>query len=232
MHGERVKVMNELLQKLFTYTTQVTYKGVTFYLRLPNEQVIADARDRALLASNALRRELRNPDSEAYLMYLSPAEDYTQNELQAYVLLQQLLEAMRAYQQRNPKPALPKLSDYPTLEEQEAYAVAQQQRDQEYQAAMETYFEQWREERLRELEQLSREQLLQLYKKHRIDALCQEKFTDVFERYVMAAAVFLDPDFTQPAFTFETYANVPKHIRSMLEQALTSITPTDDELKK
>lgn len=222
----------ELLKKLFSYTTTVDYRGTTFYLRLPSVQVVEQARKEALLRSNALRRALRNPDSEEYLVYIDPALDYTKDQLITYCLAKGLLDAAREYRQRTPKPALPKLPDYPTQEQQEEYEVAAQERETQYMEGLKAYLLDYEREYRQALEQRTQEQLFEEYRKMRTDEVCTDTFNRTFETKLMVASVFLDSAHTIPAFTEEEYAALPQAVRALFEQALSNISLTDDDLKK
>ncbi len=225
--------MNEKLLSLFTkYSTSVTIDDVTLFIRLPTEQAINDCRFAALLASNALRKKLRDPSSDEYAVYIEPIADFTDDELRNLCLLFGIKNAARDYRNTHPKPKLPKLSDYPTLEEQEEYAQAEHRRDAEYEANLREYLEATQADLMQALQKAPRDQLIEMYKKYRIDDLAETAFSSTFQNELMARSIYVDRAFKQPAFSPEQYMQLPQKVRSVLEQALASITIDDEDLKK
>lgn len=232
MDMEKQLTTAELLQKLFNVTTSFTYKGFTFYLKLPIEQVYEDTRKKALLESRKLRKELRDPNSNASLLYLDEIEDFSRDQLIQALVNTTARKVARTYVINNPKPALPKLSDFPTQEEQEEYVAAEEERDRVYREQLQQYLESWEKEYRDQLQSWSVEQLRSTYRQARVDELCETEFQRWFEYALLAYSVYLDEKCTQLAFTPEDIRQTSKDFLDQALQALSQLQFTDEELKK
>jgi len=223
---------SDLLKKLFQWKTEVEVNGVQFYLRVVGDQVIDEARKRALLASRRLRRDLRNEDSDSYLMYLDIVEEMSEEELRNAIVVMEAREVMREYMQQNPRPPLPELPDYPSQEQQEEYEAAKDEREDAYIEEMKSYVDKWREDLESKLKKAKREQLEARWKKNATDKVCEDEFTSIFEDYIVSQGTYVDEGFQERAFSFEDYRALPSEIKGQLREAYNNITLNSDEIKK
>lgn len=221
----------ELLQKLFKYRKTVEINGVTLYMRVIGDQVVEDARKAALLESRKLRKELRDVDSDAYLLHLDGLNDLSLEELTGTVILQSSRDIMREYLQRTPRPQLDPLPEYPTQEQQEEYEAAKTARDEAYVTDMQAYVESWRKEYTEGLRDRPIEQLRQMTMRHQTDRVCEELFTKEFEDRVLIHAIFSDKDYKKRAFTLEEFRDLPIEIKRKLRDEYDTITIGGDDLK-
>lgn len=220
-----------LMTKLFKWTTKVEYNGETLHMRIVGDSVLDDARREALLESRKLRRELRNPDSMDYLIYLDPLEDLDEAELRDVILVTSMRDVMREYLQNTPRPVLPALGDNPSQEDQENYEAEKEGREQVYIDNMTHHVDNWREGYAKTLEGKDRAALMTMAKKLRTDVACEQRFTEVFEEAVVCASVYTDQKYTKRMFTPEQYAELPFELKSQLRNAYNTIT-IDPELLK
>lgn len=223
----------ELLAKLFNFKKEVVYKEeIHLWMRVPNDQVIDDARTDALLAARTLRRQLRDSQSKEYLLYLDSVEDFEEDDLYSACVTLAMRDVMRDYVNTNPKPPLPSLGDYPTQEEQEEYAVAKAQRELDYAEGMRLYVESWREQYLGGLKRGGVERAKQIYKKLRTDRAAEDLFTEKFEESMISRSVFLDEACKKPAFDPEQYKQAPSDFRRFVRDQMNELSVGGDELKK
>lgn len=69
------------LDDLFRVMTPISFKGMGLFLRALSDFDLNAREEAALLASAKMRRDLRNPESDAYLMYLQWLEDASDQSL-------------------------------------------------------------------------------------------------------------------------------------------------------
>lgn len=220
-----------LMNRLFKWRTSVVIDGITFYVRVVGDQVIDDARKEALLESRKLRRALRDQESDDYLIYLDALQDLDDESLRNLVIVVAMRTIMREYLNTNPRPVLLPLGDNPTQEEQEQFEESKEAREQEYLAAMELYVEQWREDFTKTLEKRDTAYLLGMAKVNRIDQVCEEKFSNVFEEYVIAASLYSDDKYTKRMLTVPEYRELPSEIKSQLRDAYNNMSIGPDDIK-
>jgi len=220
-----------LLAKLFRWKTKETIEGVDFYIRVVSDQAIDDARREALLEARKLRRSLRDPNSDDYLIYLDPLSDLTDDQLRNVVTTSAMREVMRDYFNTNPRPVLPALGDNPTQAEQEEYEVAKEEREGAYIADMEIYVENWRKDFVAMLEKRDTEWLLRTARANRTDQVCEERFSEVFQEYVVAAAIYTDDKYKTRMFTVEQYRQLPTEVKERLRDAYNNMSVSPDQIK-
>lgn len=220
-----------LMAKLFRWKSHVTIEGIDFYIRVVSDQVIDDARREALLAARKLRRDLRNPDSDDYLIHLDPLADLDTKELQNLVIVVAMREIMRDYLNTNPRPVITPLGDNPTQEEQEEFEAAKESREAEYLADMEAYVANWRTDFEAGLVKRTDEQLLHMARANRIDQVCEERFSAIFEDYVVAASIYTNDTYKTKMFTPEQYKELPSEIRQKLRDAYNNMSVSPEQIK-
>lgn len=220
-----------LMAKLFRWKTHVTIEGIDFYIRVVSDHVIDDARREALLAARKLRRDLRDVTSDDYLIYLDPLADLDTAELKNLVTVVAMREIMRDYLNTNPRPVITPLGDNPSQEEQEEFEAAKEAREGEYLAEMELYVANWRKDFESTLDKRTDEQLLRMARANRIDQVCEEKFSSVFEDHVVAASVYADDKYKTRMFTIEQYKELPNEIREKLRDAYNNMSVSPEQIK-
>lgn len=222
---------SELLSKLFKWKKQIQYEGVDFYLRIVGDQTIEDTRQAALLESRKMRKALRDKNSNEYLVHLDPMHDLDDEELMAAIVLAAARDVYRDYTAVTPKPILDPLGDHPSLEEQEQHQEAQQKRDEDYIKHVQEYVESWRQKFMEGLQKAPRDVLERQYAKYRTDAVCEQIFNKTFEDYLVSASVYLDEHYTQRAFTYTEFRELPNEVREVFRDAYTSMNIDPDDLK-
>jgi hypothetical protein len=220
-----------LMEKLFRWKNKVTISGIDFYVRVVSDQIVDDARREALLESRKLRRDLRNTESEDYLIYIDPLHDLDDDQLRTLITSNAMREVMQEYLNSNPRPIMPQLGDNPTQEEQEEQEAFKEQRDAEYLAEMTSYVENWQKDFLAGLEKRDRDMLFAMAQKLRTDQICEDKFSEIFEERVVAASVYTDDKYKTRMFTLEQYRELPTEIRQQLRDAYNGMSITPDNIK-
>lgn len=222
----------ELISKLFEFTKEVKIKNQKLYLRIPGDNVVEEARRESLLESRKLRRSLRTPDSDDYLIHLDPVEDYDKDEIIAMCLTLGMRDVMRTYIQTHPKPQLTSLGDNPSLEDQEQHEAEKVQRDIDYNDNMRLHIENWRDSYNKTLNNMDIEQVKNVYKRLKTERVCEDTFNREFEDRIMTYSIYTDKDHKKPAFTIDEYRNLPSNIKTELQEEYGSISLGSDELKK
>lgn len=224
---------NELVQKLFAYKKEVAVNDdVLVYMRIPGDQVVEDARNAALLESRKLRRELRNPESDAYLLHIDAMEDLEDDDLIQACANLAVRDVMRDFVNANPKASLPELSDYPTQAEQEEYAAAKVERENEYLRSLQAYVEDWRKSYTSGLRKQNRDKLKNAFHKLKTDRVCEEKFSEMFEDLIIVEAIFADADCKQRAFTVAEFNNLPSVVKNRLRSEFSTLSISGEDIKK
>jgi hypothetical protein len=233
MEKIKMAVLNTeaLMEKLFNWKTTVEIRGVTIYVRVVSDQSLDDARRNALLESRKLRRSLRDPNSDDYLIYLDPLNDLDDDQLRTIITNVAMRRVMGEYINTNPRPELATLGDYPTQEQQENYEAAKEQREEDYLNAMQEYVAAWQADFLKSLETKDRTYLLNAAKANRVDQVCEEKFSDVFEAHVIASSLYADEKYKNRLLTVEQYNALPTDAKQKLRDAYNSLTIGSDDIK-
>lgn len=223
--------MDTLMAKLFRWKTSIDIEGVTFYIRIVSDQVIDDARKYALLGSRNLRRDLRNVNSDDYLIYLDPLADLDADQLRTLNTSIAMREIMRDYLNNNPRPQLDPLPTNPSQEMQEEHEAARLQREDDYIKGMTEYVENWREDYQEALAARDYDYLLNMARKNRVDQVCEEKFSSMFEEYVVCESVFTDKNYKEKMFTLDQFRELPNDVRVKLRDAYNNISIAPDQVK-
>lgn len=223
--------MEVLMNKLFKWRSSIEIEGITFYVRVVGDQVIDDARKYALIGSRTLRKELRDPTTDNYLIYLDPLSDLTEEELRTLNTSIAMREIMRDYLSSTPRPIMGPLPTNPSQEQQEEYEAAKEQRENDYIQNMTEYVESWRTEFQAGLEKRDHEFLLRMARKNRTDQVCEELFSSMFEEYVVAQSVYSDDKYKNKTFTLEQFKELPNEVRVKLRNAYNDITISPDQIK-
>lgn len=223
----------ELIAKLFRFKRKIEYVGgVELYMRIPGDQVIDDARTYALLESRKLRRDLRDPASDVFIIHLDGIEDLSNDELLTGCTALAMRDVMRDFVNSTPKPALPELGDYPTQEDQEIFTAAKIERETSYNEDMRLHVDGWRTSFVKSLTKMDDARLRAMYRKLRTDRVCEESFGVEFEHAILAASLFLDEACTQSAFSPSEFKNVPTEFKSFVRDQYNDLSLNGEELKK
>lgn len=220
-----------LMNRLFKWKKQAEYNGVTFYVRIVSDMVIEDARKYALLASRKLRRDLRDPNSDAFFMHLDVFEEYDIEQLIGFIEVSGARQVMQDFINNNPKRVIESLHDNPSQEEIEQYEEAKEFRDKEYADTVTGVIDDWRKDFDAQLRQRSREELLILARRYEIDRVCENLFRQEFESYVVAASVYRDSGYKERMFTVEEYKSLPTEVKNLLYATYNEINIGADEIK-
>lgn len=220
-----------LMSKLFQWKTSLVIEDVPFYIRVVSDQVIEDARKISLLEARKLRRQLRDETTDDYLIHIDPLLDLDDEELRELLLTYGMQEIMRNYMQTTPRVVLPSLGDNPTQVEQEEFEAAKEAQDKEYLEQLQEYVKAWRTEYEETLMKRERSTLFSMARNARVDQICQDLFSTLFEEYVVAASVYTDDKYKTRAFTLEQYKMLPRAIKQKFLDAYNNMTIPADDIK-
>jgi hypothetical protein len=223
--------MNDLLQKLFKWKKHIQYEDVDFYLRIVGDQVVEDARHYALLESRKMRRDLRNPESDAFLIHLDPMKDLDDDDLKAAIVIIAASDIMRDYTAATPKPITPPLGNNPSLEEQEQHELEKEEAEKEYIENVQAYVEEWRVKFMAQLDRVTRENLEKQYAKYRTDRVCLDVFNRTFEDHLVAGSIYSDENYKERSFTFDEFRSLPNDVREVFRDAYVSMSIDPDTIK-
>lgn len=220
-----------LMDKLFRWKTTVDIEGTTLYIRIVSDQVIDDARRIALLEARKLRRELRNPNTDDYLIYIDPLQDLDDDELRNLITSVAMRTVMRDYLNTNPRPRLTELGDNPTQAEQEEFEAEKESREAVYLKDMEEYVENWRSRFVETLNKRDHDYLFNFARNNRVDQVCEERFSEIFEEHVIAASIYEDAKYKNRVFTVEQFKQLPLEVRQKIRDAYNSMNIGADDIK-
>lgn len=220
------------INKLFAWKTDTTINGQKFYIRIVGDSIVSAARSHALAEARLMRRKLRDTSTEEYLANIDLIHDFTPEELSQYIVNMRMRTVMQEYLDRVPRPQLEPLADNPTQEQQEEYEAAKQEREDNYIKDMELYVQSWEEDFRKLLGTQPEESKLKEAEKLRTDQVAEEVFRRAFETYILAHAIYEDPNYTKRVFQNHTeYAELPSTVQQQFSAAYNSMTLTPDELK-
>lgn len=220
-----------LMAKLFQWKSEIEVLGVTFYLKIVTDAVVEDARKHALLVSRRMRRNLRDPLTDEYLMHLDATKDLSDDELKSGLVNLASRDVARAWMNTNPKAPIDPLGDNPSQEEQEQYEAAKEQQETDYLNALQAHLETWQADYEKVMKKQSREQLEAMYRKLRTDRVCEELFGQEFEDYLLAHAIFADPEYKQRAFTIEELSDLPTLVKTRFRDEYNVLSMSMDTIK-
>lgn len=220
-----------LMQKLFKWKRQVEYNGVIFYIRVVSDMVIEDARRHALVEARKLRRELRDPNSNAYLIYIDVLEEYDLEQLIGLIEISASRQVMQEYIQNNPRPTVQPLRDGASQQEMEEHEAELEQRNEDYIANMQQVVKDWREQFDTDLRKQSEDVIRSTARRHEIDRVCEDLFRKEFETYVIAASVYKDSQYKERMFTLEEYKSLPTEVKNLLYETYNNINVGADDIK-
>ncbi len=223
---------SELLAKLFKWKKHIQYEDIDFYLRIVGDQTVEDTRQASLIESRKVRRAMRDPNSNEYLVHIDPMKDLDDDELKSAIIFQAARDVFRDYTATTPKRVIPPLKTNPTLEEQEQYQQALEDRDKDYIEEVQQHVEKWRQRFMEGLDKVPREVLERQYTKYKTDRISEEVFNRTFEDYIVASSIYKDPEYKQRAFTFEEFCSLPNDVKMVFKEAYGTIMLEPDELKK
>lgn len=219
-----------LLDKFLKWKQIVNFNGMNFYQRVVPQHVMEEARKVALMESRKMRRLLRDPNSEEYLMYLDIVSDLDNADIIEAIAARAVNEAIEDYVRTNPRPVVPKPSEE-DLEALERYQQEKEEAEKNYLDDLEAYSRTIYERVTESVKGLNREELEGRYKKVQTDVICDRVFSEKFESFVLANSLFLDKDFKKPAFSFEEFCDLPSDVRGFFRKSYNQINMTYEELK-
>lgn len=227
-----VNTSEQILSKLFNFKTSFVARGITFHMRIVPDSIVEDARSKALLHARKMRRSLRDPNTEEYLIYLDVLNDFTDDELKNLITVNGSRDVMRRWLQETPKPILDALGDNPTQAEQEEYEAAKETREGEYFDALEQHMQAWRKEFLAGLDKRDRAYWEFMARRYQTDMVCEQEFTEFFEDYVVAHSLYTDDKFKTRLFDdVDAYKELPSEIRDVIRARYQTLTVDTDDVK-
>lgn len=222
---------SELIQKLFTWKTEFEYRDTKWYQRIVPDSVVEDARKHALVESRRLRQKLRDETSDEYLIYIDPVQDLTDEEIKAALTFVTGREAMQDYVRTTPKPVISAPADGATLEEQERYEADMDERDRQYIEDVREYVSRIENEYRVKLQTATREILVREYRKIQTDQVCETKFQEEFELFLLSASIFTDAKYRNRAFSYNEFKELPTDVRQHFRDMYNSINVDQESVK-
>lgn len=220
----------KILDKLFNlWKHKVVFHGITFYQRIVPSTVQEDGRRYALLKSRELRKKLKDKESEEYKAYLADFLSEDPDTIKTLIVNAALTEAAKSYVRDNPKMPVPEPG--PSLEEQEEYENALEERDKVYRENLTKYLEEFRDTYEKTIEKWGHERMLSELTRIQIDRLCEEAFIREFENYIVASSLFEDEAMKNRVFSVEDFNLLPDDARQFFIDSYNSINVTDEEIK-
>ncbi len=232
---ERIIVMatsDSIFTKLFNFKTSFPLRGITFHMRVVPDSVVEDARSQALLQARRMRRALRDPNTEEYLVHLDVLNDFTDEELMNLITVNASRDVMREWVNRTPKPILEPLGDNPSQEQQEEHEAAREARETEYFDDLENHMKSWRVEFRSSLEKKDRKYWEFMARRHQTDMVCEQEFTKSFEDYIVAHSLYTDDKYKTRLFdSVDAYKELPSDMRDTLAVKYQELTVSADDVK-
>lgn len=219
-----------LLDKFFKWKHNIVYRDMTFHQRLVSHKVIEEARKYALLESRKVRQKLRDPQSDEYLIYIDPVNDFSDNELRELIARDAAQDAAEEYIKANPKRIVPR-PESDNLADIERYEEEKEQRDNDYAEEVQKHVEDVYNRVLISLANLDRDSLVERYRRIQTDKVCENVFSTEFEDYVLAASIFTDEHFKKRAFSLDEFKELPLEVKLFFRQSYNAIAMSYDELK-
>jgi len=231
-YGGGIQIMStDIFTKLFDWKKAVDYKGNKFYIRIVSESVVNDAQRYALLESRKLRKLLRDSNTDDYLIYLDSISDLEDDEVVAVAVMAASRDVMRDYMNANPKPQIDPLPDNATQEDLENYEQAKEERDELYIKNMQESVEAWRVDFTNMITNQPRDKKEAIARKHRIDRITEDRFTQEFEDYIVASSIYEDKEYKKRALSLEQYKSLPADVKTFFKDSYNSITIGADDVK-
>jgi hypothetical protein len=225
------------LSKLFRWNKKVEIKQggkvyETVYIRLVSDPDFQEARTYALKRSKELRTQLRDKNSEEYRANFLDLDVLNKEELIIGATVGEMPnyrdEAMFAV----PEKEAPVLPDEATLEQMEEHEALLEERKKSRVKEIADYIEKKVEERRKQLDTLTIEELRNIYMSSIINMRCTEMFTRIFREYQVFRGVFDDAKFTKPSFdSFDEFENSAPQLKAQLMNSYTDLEISGEELK-
>lgn len=221
-----------IFNKLFNFKKSFPLRGITFHMRVVPDSVVEDARSQALLHARKMRRALRDPNTEEYLVHLDVLNDFTDEELMNLITVNASRDVMREWVQRTPKPVIEPLGDNPSQEQQEEYESAKEARETEYFDDLELHMQNWRNDFRATLEKKDRKYWEFMARRFQTDMVCEQEFTNFFESYIVAHSLYTDDKFKTRLFeSVDAYKELPSEMRADLIAEYQKLTVSADDVK-
>ncbi len=228
------------IEKLFHWGKEFElfdrYNNITekVWMRLVGDAEINRARVFAIRKSADLRKQLKDPDSDYRIAFVSAIYDIVDQEhlikligyLQTKKFSQDAVRDIRFPSIKEPKSTA-------TLEEQEQYQAQVDAYEQKRQEKLTQYVVARLEESEQELKGKDLSVLQKQYEKLMIDELCENEMVEKFRDCCVYFGTYRDEAFRERYFKeFDEFANLPTEFKDQLVENYTGLEVNVQELKK
>ncbi|MFH1290663.1 MAG: hypothetical protein ABIH92_04615 [Nanoarchaeota archaeon] len=203
----------------------------TVYVRLVGDLDYQEAQQYALIASRKLRKKLRDKTTINYNSLFLDLEEKSKEDLTFGILMAEM-GSFRDLAVEDLGDDVLKLPEYDSsLEEREEHQQKQEEVAQEKIDLLKAKMDEKYEERKKELNNKSTEELQQIYVASTINVKCLEVFSTTFRDYCCFSGTYIDK-FTKKAFnSFEEYQNVVPMVKRQILDTYLSLEMSGEQLK-
>ena len=229
----------ELLEQLFTYTKELPildHKGEvkeTLWQRLVGDNDLQKARNAGLRYSALMRKQLRNKDSDEYLIYIDSLTDLTKEELVNFILMEVLFE-IRGKVERElyvEEPIAPGSGS--TQEEQEAYV-------KEYDNFNNARIEKLNEKVMQELQELQTTlnarplaEIVLEAQRAKENSLCSNRLQEVYLEMVAYLGTYTDETYSERVFpSYKKFINIAESLKKQVIEGYSALEISSVSLKE
>lgn len=216
----------EVLARLLKWKKAITMTVVneqgqedteTVFMRVVGDSVISDAHSQALVSASEYRKALRTEGTNEYKAFFYAAQETDTADMVNGVLATHQGNFNTQFEASSTPRVVEHPGEFATQEQLEVYEAEIDERDKEYeQRRLESIKKQEDRER-KMLERLPKEELEKRYREATITAVCDSRFNLEVQDRIVAASVYIDPNYTERLFTsYEQFRDYDPSIRSEL----------------
>jgi hypothetical protein len=215
---------SDLIAKLFTWSHELHLTGLmntevlTVYQRLVGDLDIQKARMTALRYSRELRVQLRDENSDAYVVYLSPVHDLDRDSITTLIMIDNVLP-IRSKIEKDFYYVEPKEpdSDEATTEDFEEYAKKWASWEKEREDLLNKKLVKAMDDLKAELDAKSSEELFRQAKQVRLESLCDQELKTKFIEMCTWLGTYSDKNYKQRLFpSFNEFLSQPENLKTQL----------------
>jgi len=232
------------LENLFKWTGEVKVVGadgepvmyrnkpLVLYQRVVGDSEIAEARHHALQRSKRLRKDLREDDSLMRDSVIPEYDDLKDDDLKSAIVLSESMILRQKAINTVAEPVEPVLLSDASLEEQEEHDTAISEANAKWEAEVNKRTKELMDARLKELQDMDRDALIDLFLSTTINAVCRSQMLRTFNEWCTYLGTYKDRAFTKRAFkNFESFNNASTILKNQLVSSYLTLEISGDTLK-
>jgi hypothetical protein len=217
------KELNLNIDDLFKWKGQVEITDdqgnviETLYQRVIGDADIQRARFAALKASKALRKDLKNPESDEYLVNIPLRGELPLEELIAVIIYSKAQELRKKAEEKIQEERVKEPRSDASLEKQENYIEELEQTRKEYDEALYEEIRKQAEKIEADLNTKSYDEVFDLYVAESIELLCRFRMVTTFDEYATFYGTYKDEDYKIRRFSsLEEFQDLATRIKDRL----------------